>query len=72
MSETIEEKTNRLLNEGRVYPVECETYAVEGDHGFYLVVRIIRSELWSCTCEASVTCSHIYAAQKLRDQNPPI
>lgn len=61
MAKTFEEKTLRLLAEGRVEPdpAPAQVFRVTGDHGIYTVVAGAHIAL--CTCPATARCTHIEA-----------
>ena len=72
VSDGVYVKGTRLARDGRVwFAVEWEGtsyWTVAGDNDMYLVGiapprdKPFNDVLWSCTCPATVTCSHITAA----------
>ncbi|MDP9438532.1 MAG: hypothetical protein M3P49_07290 [Actinomycetota bacterium] len=56
--ESIEEKSERLRDEGRVSRMG-NRYEVQGDHGTYVVE--MRGGEWRCPCPARGDCAHAVA-----------
>lgn len=56
------DKAARLITEDRILEIigDIRAFAVEGDHGSYLVTAVNTDGEWSitCTCPAVVKCSH--------------
>ncbi len=68
MTSATRAKADRLLAEDRVHAIPARTYAVEGDHGTYLVM-LADDGLFHCTCPAvAYVCSHVLAARSLLAQ----
>jgi uncharacterized Zn finger protein len=63
MRENLDTKTKRLLTESRVFirwvTPELVSAMVHGDHGVHQVD--LQRGRWSCTCQATGTCSHLEA-----------
>ena len=59
-------KAERLLAEGRIQAIPGRCFAVEGDHGTYLVV-VNDDGLFYCTCSAIGECSHLLAVRSAQE-----
>lgn len=66
--EELMEKAERLLRSRRVTELEEDRYNVVGNHGTYLVQRLIDGRI-TCTCpgfDRKHMCSHVVAVMLLR------
>ena len=70
MRETVDEKAQRLLGDGRVRVLRAgdrTVVRIEGDHGVYAVTGS-EDEPLRCECPAAahnMRCSHLIAAEKI-------
>jgi uncharacterized Zn finger protein len=61
---TIQQKAERLVNDGKITPLGNGRFTVEGDHGLYDVRLVDAGEAFGwCDCPATARyCSHLVAA----------